>query len=45
MNFSMGQLEVIYARLLDTDLTIKTGRMEDILALDTLVAALCGPGD
>jgi DNA polymerase-3 subunit delta len=32
MNFSMGQLEVIYARLLDTD-------------LDTLVAALCGPGD
>jgi DNA polymerase-3 subunit delta len=45
MNFSMGQLEVIYARLLDTDLAIKTGRMEDILALDTLVAALCGPGD
>jgi DNA polymerase-3 subunit delta len=45
MNFSMGQLEVIYARLLDTDLAIKTGRMEDVLALDTLVAALCGPGD
>jgi DNA polymerase-3 subunit delta len=45
MNFSLGQLEVIYARLLDTDLAIKTGRMEDVLALDTLVAALCGPGD
>jgi DNA polymerase-3 subunit delta len=42
MNFSMGQLEVIYARLLDTDLAIKTGRMTDVLALDTLVAALCG---
>jgi DNA polymerase-3 subunit delta len=45
MNFSMGQLEAIYARLLETDLAIKTGRMEDVLALDTLVAALCGPSD
>ena len=45
MNFSMGQLEVIYARLLETDLAIKTGRMEDVLALDTLVAALCGPSE
>jgi DNA polymerase-3 subunit delta len=45
MNFSMGQLEVIYARLLETDLAIKTGRIEDVLALDTLVAALCGPQD
>jgi DNA polymerase-3 subunit delta len=45
MNFSIGQLEVIYARLLETDLAIKTGQMEDVLALDTLVAALCGPGD
>jgi DNA polymerase-3 subunit delta len=45
MNFSMGQLEVIYARLLETDLAIKTGQVEDVLALDTLVAALCGPRD
>lgn len=45
MNFSMGQLEAIYARLLETDLAIKTGQMGDVLALDTLVAALCGPGD
>jgi DNA polymerase-3 subunit delta len=45
MNFSIGQLEVIYARLLETDLAIKTGQIEDVLALDTLVAALCGPSD
>jgi len=45
MNFSMGQLEVIYARLLETDLAIKTGQMDDVLALDTLVAALCGPSE
>lgn len=45
MNFSMGHLEVIYARLLETDLAIKTGRMEEVLAVDTLVAALCGPSD
>jgi DNA polymerase-3 subunit delta len=45
MNFTMGQLEVIYARLLETDLAIKTGRMADVLALDTLVAALCGPSE
>jgi DNA polymerase-3 subunit delta len=45
MNFSMGQLETIYARLLETDLAIKTGRMKDVLALDTLVAALCGSRD
>jgi DNA polymerase-3 subunit delta len=45
MNFSMGQLELIYARLLETDLAIKTGQIEEVLALDTLVAALCGPHD
>jgi DNA polymerase-3 subunit delta len=45
MNFTMGQLEIIYARLLETDLAIKTGQMEDVLALDTLVAALCGPSE
>jgi DNA polymerase-3 subunit delta len=45
MNFSMAQLEAIYSRLLTTDLAIKTGKMEDVLALDTLVALLCGPQD
>jgi DNA polymerase-3 subunit delta len=45
MNFSMGQLEMIYARLLETDLAIKTGQTEEVLALDTLVAALCGPSE
>ena len=45
VNFSLAQLEAIYARLLHTDLAIKTGKMEDVLALDTLVAALCGPLD
>ena len=43
VNFAMGQLEAIYARLLNTDLSIKTGKMDDVLALDTLVAALCAP--
>lgn len=41
-NFSMAQLEAIYARLLATDLAIKTGQMDGVLALDTLIAALCG---
>ena len=44
-NFSMSQLEAIYRRLLQTDLDIKTGKMEPLLALDTLVAVLCGPPD
>jgi len=41
-NFSMSQLEAIYAQLLATDLAIKTGQMDGMLALDTLIAALCG---
>jgi DNA polymerase-3 subunit delta len=45
MNFSLAQLELIYVRLLETDLAIKTGQSEDVLALDSLVAALCGPSD
>ncbi|MGQ9500823.1 MAG: DNA polymerase III subunit delta [Anaerolineae bacterium] len=45
MNFSLAQLEAIYARLLHTDLAIKTGKIEDVLALDTLVAALCASPD
>jgi hypothetical protein len=43
LNFFMGQLEAIYARLLNTDLSIKAGEMDGVLALDTLAAALCGP--
>ena len=43
LNFTMGQLEAIYGRLLNTDLSIKTGKMDGVLALDMLVAALCGP--
>ena len=44
-NFSMAQLEAIYQRLLQTDLEIKTGKMNPVLALGTLVATLCGPLD
>ena len=40
--FSMDQLETIYRRLWETDLAIKTGQMEPVLALDLLVAGLCG---
>jgi len=37
MNFSMEQLEAIYGRLLETDVAIKTGQMDQMLALDMLV--------
>ena len=40
MNFSMEQLETIYRRLLETDVAIKTGRMDEVLALDMLVVGL-----
>ncbi len=40
LNFSLPQLEAIYRKLLDTDLAIKTGRSEPVLALDLLVAEL-----
>ena len=40
MNFSMEQLETIYRKLLDTDVAIKTGKMNDVLALDMLVVGL-----
>lgn len=40
--FSMSQLETIYRRLWETDLAIKTGQTEPGLALDLLVAGLCG---
>ena len=39
-NFSMEQLETIYRKLLETDLSIKTGRMDQVLALDMLIAGL-----
>jgi DNA polymerase-3 subunit delta len=37
-NFSSAQLRSIYHKLLDTDVEIKTGRIEPSLALDTLIA-------
>ncbi len=40
--FSREQLEAIYRKLWETDLSIKTGQMEPLLALDLLVAGLCG---
>lgn len=40
--FSLEQLEAIYHNLLDTDHAIKTGRVEDTLALDLFVAGLTG---
>lgn len=40
LNFSLPQLEAIYQKLLDTDVAIKTGRSEPVLALDILIAEL-----
>ncbi|MCS7061521.1 MAG: DNA polymerase III subunit delta [Anaerolineae bacterium] len=40
-NFSMARLEGAHIAVMETDLAIKTGRMEDGVALDTLVAELC----
>ena len=40
LNFSLPQLEAIYQKLLDTDIAIKTGRNEPVLALDLLVVEL-----
>lgn len=40
--FSMPQLEAIHRKLWEADLAIKTGQMEPVLALDLLVAGLCG---
>ena len=41
-NFSIEQLERVYAHLLDLDVGIKTGELGDTLALDVLVAELAG---
>jgi DNA polymerase-3 subunit delta len=38
--FSLDQLEHIYRFLLDTDLSIKTGKVEAVLALDLLIAGV-----
>jgi DNA polymerase-3 subunit delta len=40
--FSMDQLEIVYHKLWETDLSIKTGQTEPVLALDLFVAGLCG---
>jgi DNA polymerase-3 subunit delta len=40
-NFSMPRLEQTLETLLEIDLAIKTGRMDSLLALDTLIARLC----
>jgi DNA polymerase-3 subunit delta len=40
IRFTTAQLDAVYHHLLDTDLAIKTGRLEQVLALDLLVAEL-----
>lgn len=39
--YSLPRLKVVYRQLLDTDLSIKTGRLDAELALNILVAELC----
>jgi DNA polymerase-3 subunit delta len=39
-NFSMAQLETVYDKLVETDVAIKTGQEDPVLALDLLVAGL-----
>lgn len=39
-NFSMAQLETVYRRLLDLDLTLKSGGSDDTTAIDTFIAGL-----
>jgi len=39
-NFNLQQLEDIYQHLLDTDIAIKTGKIDPVLALDLLVVEL-----
>jgi DNA polymerase-3 subunit delta len=40
--FSLHELEGAHAALLDADIAIKTGAMDENTALDLVVAALCG---
>jgi DNA polymerase III delta subunit len=37
-HFSLSILETIYHRLLNLDESIKTGQIEELLALDTFIA-------
>jgi DNA polymerase-3 subunit delta len=39
--YSLSRLKDVYRRLLDTDISIKTGKMDPELALNILVAELC----
>lgn len=39
-NFSFGQLEAAYRKLLEADIALKTGGMEPVLALDMLLVEL-----
>ncbi len=41
-NFSIERLVQIFGILRDTDVAIKTGEIEQTLALDTLISRLCG---
>jgi DNA polymerase III subunit delta len=43
--YSLTRLKEIYHRLLETDISIKTGRFDAELALTILVAELSGPGN
>ena len=40
IRFTSAQLDAIYHHMLDTDLAIKTGKLDQVLALDLLVAEL-----
>jgi len=43
-NFSFEKLEAAYRKLLETDMVLKTGRTEPVLALDMLIVELSGEG-
>ncbi len=40
LNYTLPRLEEIYRRLLETDIAIKTGRSESVVALDLLIVEL-----
>ena len=41
-HFSIQDLEMIYHRLLDMDVAVKTGEVDEVLGLDTLIAGITG---
>jgi len=43
--FSTQELESAHGALLEADVAIKTGKLDDLTALDLVVAALCGSED